>query len=114
MNDLAESRAFAQDLLAAMALAEKAGQIAQIEKNSITPDEAAEFAIGSVLSGGGGNPDPNTPQTWRAMAGSYLEAGRRSRRGVARGLGFRSSMDPMLSMVTTTSSAPRSSPTALG
>ena len=51
-------------LLAEMTLAEKVGQMTQVEKYSITPEEVAEHGIGSVLSGGGGNPVPNTPETW--------------------------------------------------
>lgn len=80
--DLGPSRAFARELIAKMTLAEKAGQMTQIEKNSITPDDVAEFAIGSVLSGGGGNPDPNTPETWAQMVHEYVDAGTRSRLGV--------------------------------
>jgi len=62
--------------------AEKAGQLTQAEKNSITPDEVADLAIGSVLSGSGGNPNPNTPATWRAMVEEYLDAATRSRLGI--------------------------------
>ncbi len=80
--ELAASRAFASELVAQMTLAEKAGQMAQVEKNSISPDEVAEFAIGSILSGGGGNPEPNTPAEWGAMVHAYLAAGRRSRLGI--------------------------------
>jgi beta-glucosidase len=39
-----------------MTLAEKIGQMTQVENRSITPAEVAQHAIGSVLSGGGGNP----------------------------------------------------------
>jgi beta-glucosidase len=56
-----------------MTLAEKIGQMTQVEKNSITPAEVTEYAIGSVLSGGGGNPTPNNVHTWRAMVRNYIE-----------------------------------------
>lgn len=79
---LESSRARAGRILQQMTLAEKAGQITQAEKNAITPDQAAEFAVGSILSGGGSNPTPNTPDNWAAMVGAYLEAGSRSRLGV--------------------------------
>ena len=53
-------------LLDEMTLAEKVGQMTQVEKYSITSDEVAEHAIGSVLSGGrqsvpqhAGDVDPN-------------------------------------------------------
>jgi beta-glucosidase len=69
-------------LLDAMTTDEKIGQITQVEKGSITPDEVAALAIGSVLSGGGGNPDPNTPTRWRAMVDGFVDASRRSRLGI--------------------------------
>lgn len=66
-------------LLQQMTLAEKIGQMTQVEKNSITPDEVARFAIGSVLSGGGGNPSPNTPREWAAMVRAFQEGALQSR-----------------------------------
>jgi beta-glucosidase len=69
-------------LLGEMTLAEKVGQMTQVEKYSISPDEVAEHGIGSVLSGGGGNPTPNTPETWRDMVGSFEEGALRSRLGI--------------------------------
>lgn len=69
-------------LLSQMTLAEKIGQMTQVEKNSITPDEVARYGIGSVLSGGGGNPTPNTPAAWAAMVRSFLEAAQTARLGI--------------------------------
>lgn len=69
-------------LLEQMTLAEKIGQMTQVEKNSITPQEVRDFAIGSVLSGGGGNPEPNTPQSWAAMVRGFAEAALESRLGI--------------------------------
>ena len=80
--DPGPSRAFAADLVGSMTLAEKAGQMTQAEKNSITPAQVTDLAIGSVLSGCGGNPDPNTAAGWRAMVESYLDAATRSRLGI--------------------------------
>ncbi|MBC8100145.1 MAG: glycoside hydrolase family 3 protein, partial [Armatimonadetes bacterium] len=57
-----------------MTLAEKIGQMTQVEKNSITPSDIATYFIGSVLSGGGGNPTPNNAQAWADMVGSYQTA----------------------------------------
>ncbi len=82
MTGLDEARAAADVLLASMTLAEKAGQIAQVEKDSITPDEVAAYAIGSVLSGCGGNPEPNDAEHWRRMVEAYLEGAERSRLGI--------------------------------
>jgi beta-glucosidase len=65
-----------------MTLAEKLGQMTQVENRSITPAEVTGQAIGSVLSGGGGNPDPNTPQSWAAMVRGYQEAALKTRLGI--------------------------------
>jgi beta-glucosidase len=65
-----------------MTLAEKVGQMTQVEKYSISPDLVAEHGIGSVLSGGGGNPIPNTPEAWRDMVASFEEGALRSRLGI--------------------------------
>jgi beta-glucosidase len=71
-----------RDLLARMTLAEKIGQMTQVENRSITPAEVAQHAIGSVLSGGGGNPEPNTPGNWAAMVRGYQEAALQTRLGI--------------------------------
>ncbi len=69
-------------LLEQLTLAEKIGQMTQVEKYSITPDEVAAHGIGSVLSGAGGNPSPNTPETWAEMVWSFKDAALRSRLGI--------------------------------
>jgi beta-glucosidase len=61
-------------LLQQMTLAEKIGQMTQVEKNSISPADVRQYGIGSVLSGGGGNPPVNNPQNWAAMTRPFLEA----------------------------------------
>jgi len=71
-----------QDLLARMTLAEKIGQMTQVENRSITPAEVTRNRIGSVLSGGGGNPEPNTPGSWVEMVRGYQEAALRTRLGI--------------------------------
>ncbi|MBZ0292964.1 MAG: glycoside hydrolase family 3 protein [Anaerolineae bacterium] len=63
-----------EKLLAQMTLAEKIGQMTQVEKNSITPAQVTEYAIGSILSGGGGNPEPNNPSNWAAMVRDFAQA----------------------------------------
>lgn len=70
------------DLLARMTLREKIGQMTQPEKNSISPEDVTTYAIGSVLSGGGGNPTPNTAQDWAAMVAAFQAAALRSRLGI--------------------------------
>lgn len=70
------------DLLKRMSLAEKIGQMTQVEKNSITPDDAKVYCIGSVLSGGGGNPDPNNVFEWRKMVQQYVNKSCETRLGI--------------------------------
>ena len=69
-------------LLGQMTLDEKIGQMAQIEKNAIDARTSAAFNVGSILSGGGGYPDPNTPQAWYDMVKSYQDAALGTRLGI--------------------------------
>ena len=67
------------NLLSQMNLIEKIGQMTQVEKDSITPEAVTTHAIGSVLSGGGGNPEPNNRHTWREMVQGYVRASLQTR-----------------------------------
>ncbi|MEU4391667.1 glycoside hydrolase family 3 N-terminal domain-containing protein [Kribbella sp. NPDC023855] len=61
-----------KDLLARMTLAEKAGQMTQAERNALrSKSDIATYALGSLLSGGGSVPTPNTPAGWAAMIDSF-------------------------------------------
>ena len=70
-----------EQLIEEMTLAEKIGQMTQVSNEAISPAEVADHNIGSLLSGGNGNPTPNTPQVWADMVGSFLEAATESRLG---------------------------------
>ncbi len=70
------------DLLSRMSLAEKIGQMTQVEKNSIAPEDVTVYWVGSVLSGGGGSPRPNTPEAWHAMVSDYQNAALATRLGI--------------------------------
>jgi beta-glucosidase len=71
------------DLLRRMTLAEKIGQMTLIEKNSLTPDQVRELAIGGVLSGGGGYPQhENSPAAWAAMVNEFQHAALSTRLGI--------------------------------
>ncbi|MBB5838416.1 glycoside hydrolase family 3 N-terminal domain-containing protein [Kribbella italica] len=60
------------DLLKRMTLAEKVGQMTQAERNAVrTKSDIATYALGSLLSGGGSVPTPNTPASWAAMIDSF-------------------------------------------
>ena len=69
-------------LLSQMTLDEKIGQMTQIEKNAIDATNAAAFNLGSILSGGGGFPSPNTPQAWYDMVNAYQQAALGTRLGI--------------------------------
>ncbi|MFC4454135.1 glycoside hydrolase family 3 protein [Deinococcus sonorensis] len=77
-----DGQQFVEQLLARMTLDEKIGQMTQPEKNSVKPGDVARLALGSVLSGGGGNPDPNTPEHWREMVLGFRREARQSRLGI--------------------------------
>jgi len=70
------------DLLARMTLAEKIGQMTQVEKNSIIPEDVTAYFIGSVLSGGGGSPSNNTVESWVEMVEAFQQAARETRLGI--------------------------------
>lgn len=60
------------DLLSRMSLAEKAGQMTQAERGAIgAGGDIAAYDLGSLLSGGGSTPTPNTPEAWAKMIDGY-------------------------------------------
>ncbi|QIQ02496.1 glycoside hydrolase family 3 protein [Streptomyces liangshanensis] len=60
------------DLVARMSLAEKAGQMTQAERNALTAQgDIATYDLGSLLSGGGSVPTPNTPAAWSKMVDAF-------------------------------------------
>jgi beta-glucosidase len=70
----AADRAGVEALLARMTLAEKIGQMTQPDKRAVQPSEVAQHFLGSLLSGGGSNPEPNNPHNWADMVASFQEA----------------------------------------
>ncbi len=68
------------DLLGRMSLAEKAGQMTQAERNALrTPGDIAAYDLGSLLSGGGSVPTPNTAAAWARMVDAYQLRARATR-----------------------------------
>jgi beta-glucosidase len=65
-----------QDLLSRMSLAEKIGQMTQAERASVDADTSTitKDNLGSLLSGGGSVPTPNTPTAWADMVDRYQQA----------------------------------------
>jgi beta-glucosidase len=71
-----------EDLMARMTLDEKIGQMTLVEKNSINAADIATLGIGGLLSGGGGFPQPNTPQSWAEMVDGFQGQAMESRLGI--------------------------------
>ncbi|HZG56456.1 glycoside hydrolase family 3 N-terminal domain-containing protein [Paenibacillus sp.] len=67
------------DLLSRMTLEEKIGQMLQVERLTATPEQVRDHTIGSVLSGGGSNPSPNTPTAWADETDSFQAAALQTR-----------------------------------
>lgn len=62
------------EILAKMTLAEKVGQMIQPDLRGVTPQEAKNYKLGSLLNGGGGWPDNNkysTAQDWAKESDKY-------------------------------------------
>jgi beta-glucosidase len=60
------------DLMSRMTLGDKIGQMTQAERGALSPQsDLATYRIGSVLSGGGSAPSPNTPQAWADIYDSF-------------------------------------------
>jgi beta-glucosidase len=72
------------DLLGRMTLEEKVGQMTQAERGPISaqPDQISTLNLGSVLSGGGSTPTPNTPQAWADMIDLFQSKALATRLGI--------------------------------
>jgi beta-glucosidase len=64
------------DLMARMSLDDKIGQMTQAERAAVVgdPNRVAQWKLGSVLSGGGSVPTPNTPAAWVGMITTLQQA----------------------------------------
>lgn len=68
---------FVDMLMQKMSVEQKVGQILQAEIQTISPEEAAKYHIGSILNGGGSVPERNTQATatdWATFADRYYQA----------------------------------------
>lgn len=63
-----------EKLLANMTLEEKVGQMTQVDQRAIEPSDITRWFLGSVLSGGGANPQPNNPHNWADMVVAFQKA----------------------------------------
>ena len=82
MNTGSEISRWVEELLSQMSLDEKIGQMTQVEKNSLSPGVIKQYCIGSVLSGGGGNPADNSPAGWVEMVSSFQKEALETRLGI--------------------------------
>ncbi len=72
-----------RDLLGRMTLAEKVGQMTQAERGALAdPTLVATLNLGSVLSGGGSAPTPNTPAAWADMVDGFQQQALSTRLGI--------------------------------
>jgi beta-glucosidase len=64
------------DLLSRMTLEEKVGQMTQTERGQVYDDATpiTTWKLGSILSGGGSTPTPNTPAAWADMVDRFQRA----------------------------------------
>jgi beta-glucosidase len=69
-------------LLERMTLLEKIGQMTQVDVHSLREGAVRELGIGSVLSGGGGNPTPNNSSAWAEMVRRVQSEALESRLGI--------------------------------
>jgi len=73
------------DLLSQMTLPEKIGQMTQAERGSVEASglwDIQQYFLGSVLSGGGSVPNPNTPESWVAMYNNMQSKALSTRLGI--------------------------------
>lgn len=71
--------------LKGLSLRQKLGQIVQPEIRAITPDEVREYAIGTILNGGGGWPGMDraaTPAQWKALSEQFQAAALQATPGI--------------------------------
>jgi len=70
-------------LLSLMTLDEKIGQMTQVERGALTNiQDLASYGIGSILSGGGSAPTPNTISSWINMYDNFQTVALQSRLGI--------------------------------
>ncbi|KAJ4970923.1 hypothetical protein NE237_004022 [Protea cynaroides] len=72
-----------KDLINRMTLAEKIGQMVQIDRVNVTADIMKNYFIGSLLSAGGSVPAPKaSPETWVNMVNEFQKGSLATRLGI--------------------------------
>lgn len=73
----------ADSILNLMTLEEKIGQMTQVERGEFENiQDIATYSIGSILSGGGSSPTPNTVSSWANMYDNFQSIALQSRLGI--------------------------------
>jgi beta-glucosidase len=62
------------DLMSRMNDWEKMGQMALVEKNSVSLKDVERYNLGALLSGGGAGPEQDTPLAWLKMLNDFQDA----------------------------------------
>ncbi len=71
------------DLLSRMTMAEKIGQMALVEKNSLDDvNDIASYGLGALMSGGGANPTENSPKGWLDLVTNFQTYSQKTRLGI--------------------------------
>lgn len=73
----ADTETRALEILSRMSLEEKVGQIIQADISAVTPDQARDYHLGSVLNGGNSAPGGGKtaePEEWIALADAFWDA----------------------------------------
>jgi beta-glucosidase len=72
------------DLLGRMTPEEKVGQMTQAERGAVDADPSlvTTWKLGSLLSGGGSTPTPNTPEAWADMVDRFQSSALKTRLGI--------------------------------
>jgi beta-glucosidase len=68
-------------------LDDKIGQLTEAERQAATPAQSTSARLGSILSGGGSTPTPNTPAGWADMVDAYHRAATSTGLGIPIGYG---------------------------
>jgi len=83
VKDQSNYEAKIDSILAIMTIDEKIGQMTQVDQQFLdTIQDIADYALGSLLSGGGSNPDTNHFEAWTNMYDKYQEVALSSRLGI--------------------------------
>jgi len=65
---------YIEQLINRMSLAQKVGQMTMAERMFVNTDEVTRYHLGAILSGGGSQPEGNTPADWVQMNDAFWAA----------------------------------------